>query len=623
MIVIYDLSVIRLLRLFLLSFSTIHVNWIVDSTKIGFFDRLKICILKNLKIAFIDKRDLKIKDCLDSNNVALQLGVEDIARDYSLDFVSGMLIKYNFTSFLPAYFINNLKLFLGQHYYDYFFKALIRIALFNYHYHNTKTVLNLTVNPIIIDYLKNKYPRISMTSTRDSFSEGLITFIGFAVNVTYLGLGMYPVHSTKNSSDLKTVLCTHNDHIHFDSTLRNKLVWALHDKLAHLKIYCIVPDSNLSYKIKRDSEIRKNLTLFKLYFLGFSRFFFVKNYNQLIKESLYLLILNPHTRLAVKLSLCLKIIQFILNLENSYNIAKRLNTKVYIYEDSYHLSSHVFNVLAGAGHLKTIQLQYSYLFKNNILMASNASYLFTFSSYFDNYFKIVKHSIKPNNCSEVGYSLIKVSTEMKGESWNLRNSLVNNKVNFVIGIFDESLQDNSTWAWKTKQDLLIEMENTYRFLLANPTIAIIYKTQFVNNNPLKLFRDNIIIKNLVATNRFITPETGFHRNLILPSQVALAADFCISDVVGATAGLESALLGTPSVFIDPVRIGPVNRKEFYELKLVYRDMADVLDRFDLDSWQDFKVKNYYSWNKILRSLKFTPFNSDEIQDHILKIIDVK
>jgi hypothetical protein len=141
----------------------------------------------------------------------------------------------------------------------------------------------------------------------------------------------------------------------------------------------------------------------------------------------------------------------------------------------------------------------------------------------------------------------------------------------------------------------------------------------MRRNPLRIFPNDDILHKAFQTGRFLIPEFGIHRNLITPTEIALASDICIGDIVGATASLEAALAGTRSVMTDSMHYGRKFRSIYFESdQIVFKDLNKALDAI-----MHFKVNKNHSnqigqWGQILKELQITKVNTDKIIDDVIK-----
>jgi hypothetical protein len=257
-------------------------------------------------------------------------------------------------------------------------------------------------------------------------------------------------------------------------------------------------------------------------------------------------------------------------------------------------------------------------------MISNPSTLLSFSSQFHELFKSSTYDIGPKSFINLGYPFLSKTITTTSRSIDLKHSLSKNDVTFIIGYFDESVQsDSDIWAYKTLQNHLDEIHEICNLLLDCSDIGVIYKTQFIRNVPYLLYPDDRLIEKAIETGRIIFPQAGSHRNVILPSEIALASDLCIGDLVGATASLECALAGTKSILIDTMNIGSKYRQMYYESnKLVYTSLHEALKELTQLRNTYPVASDFGNWKYVLNKLELVQNPDNEmLSKHIRRQFD--
>ena len=134
-----------------------------------------------------------------------------------------------------------------------------------------------------------------------------------------------------------------------------------------------------------------------------------------------------------------------------------------------------------------------------------------------------------------------------GRSDELRGDLQSHGARFVLSYFDE----NSTDRWNnycSDEQSATDYEFLLRWLLADPSLGIVFKPKKATNLLLRIHRVKGLVDEAMATGRcrFLMGDTVIGG--IFPAEAALASDVCIGRP--ATATLESRLAGVPSLMID-------------------------------------------------------------------------
>ena len=109
----------------------------------------------------------------------------------------------------------------------------------------------------------------------------------------------------------------------------------------------------------------------------------------------------------------------------------------------------------------------------------------------------------------------------------------------------------------------------------------------------------------------------------MPSEIALASDLCIGDLVGATASLECALAGTKSILIDTMNIGSKYRQIYYESdKLVYTSLHEALKELTQLRNTYPVISDFGNWKYVLNKLELVQNPDNEmLSKHIRRQFD--
>jgi len=254
-------------------------------------------------------------------------------------------------------------------------------------------------------------------------------------------------------------------------------------------------------------------------------------------------------------------------------------------------------------------------------MLSNPSKMLVFSDNFNSYFSDSEFKLGPKKYIQSGYPLNIDSGALLDRSKELRKMLESYGASYIIGVFDESVQnDDDLWAWKTKSEHLTDLESLCKFVLSNNDVGVIFKTQFIRNNPNNLFPDNQLIAKALSTKRIIFPWSGKHRNLILPCEIALASNICVGDIVGGTASLEAALCGVQSILIDSMNFGIKNREIYYAHEgIVFKDLKSSLEAISQYRFESGNKKSLGNWSLLLSQLRILNDNMQKKINEEIKL----
>ena len=206
----------------------------------------------------------------------------------------------------------------------------------------------------------------------------------------------------------------------------------------------------------------------------------------------------------------------------------------------------------------------------------------------------------------------------KKNSESIRKKLYLNGAKIIISYLDESAVDDSRWGPAYEG-----MRNNYKFLLQklldNDWLGIILKPKKPNNLKKVLGNLSQLLDKAIDTGRLFI----FDKELIYnPCDAAYASDIAIHDyLIAGTAGIECALTGTSTVFIDTNGWGRSRLNRLGLNKSVFISLPALWDI--LFKNYDDKFSNKNSWSKIINEID--PFRDgnaiNRAVDYINCIID--
>jgi hypothetical protein len=575
-----------------------------------------------MSIATFLKKPFYLRDYPSVDDVSIQFQVVEDASNESLRWAHSQLEKLGLLSVLPNSYIKNLILILAREYYIQLLIFFRQIGLFYKAFDLDKYELHIWLNSELsqVRELEN-FPSITVLSKIPPWKKILFDFLVFSSGLISLRANLVPLFSVKKQGKSVPILCTHRDEFHSNTSIRNKLNWFFNLSDDSVEILCFRTRKYQKKFPKMGNGQMSNVIDGRRQFQRLSKF---QTSKSLIKRLLSVqlrnskLLMSGRTTFAM-LSVWRSTYLFLWALESNSHTIRRFKAKLYIYEDVY-WEVHVLNTLAELGLIKSIKIQYSNLPGPHVLMHSNPSILMSFSETFASSFQSKSYGVGPKQVIAMGYPMPIENCELVKRSKNLKTSLNERGARFIIGFFPESVQrDDDIWAFFTDSDFLDYIHTLSNLVLSNTEIGIILKTQFMRRNPLRIFPNDDILHKAFQTGRFLIPEFGIHRNLITPTEIALASDICIGDIVGATASLEAALAGTRSVMTDSMHYGRKFRSIYFESdQIVFKDLNKALDAI-----MHFKVNKNHSnqigqWGQILKELQITKVNTDKIIDDVIK-----
>ena len=141
---------------------------------------------------------------------------------------------------------------------------------------------------------------------------------------------------------------------------------------------------------------------------------------------------------------------------------------------------------------------------------------------------------------------------------------------------------------------------------------------FAFHKPSKIFNDKIFSVGL-KTGRYFEAIEGSYRNNILPFQTALISNFTIGYYFGGTANLESALIDTPTVMINPFKNQGVFDEILKNNDPLYKDIDEIIEILNNLKSKKEDIKKFNKFNKIvLNSILPVLDNTKKFEDIILE-----
>ena len=339
---------------------------------------------------------------------------------------------------------------------------------------------------------------------------------------------------------------------------------------------------------------KKNLEKNNIIILNCKNYFFYASNKRKLK-------LSNSYRIPQILKLDIKIF---LNLANGIdNLLGELNCEKFIFSDPQDQLTDAVQINSKETSFETICIQYSNIGMKVPLMMTMADRFLTFSDIYNKVF--TWKDIRPNKFDPIGYS-VKIDDN---SLYKIKLNLSNKGVKKIIVYFDESIQ-NDKWGLISEQQYLNHLNILAKTVIKNNHIAIILKPQFVFNS-INRFKSQIIRKAL-ETGRFIELNRGSYRNSYTPSNVSQIADYCIGDLVGATAALEFAISNKKALLINPHGYITEFQSLYNKCNIVFPSLKKAIDSILKNE------KDAGDWSKIIHN--FNTFNNVKKTGRIQKIL---
>lgn len=260
--------------------------------------------------------------------------------------------------------------------------------------------------------------------------------------------------------------------------------------------------------------------------------------------------------------------------EELAGISQQLGVRTFVSGEPYLIEVDAIQVAAQQAKVRTLTYQYSSLARFSPSMMSTADEMALFSSTFEGLWDY--DGIRPVQFRVTGYLFDGVAHLVRARSMKLRKRLEGAGVRFVLCYFDESVQSGN-WGLVNEVDHRGELEQLADLVLGDPRFGLIVKSQFERTSPSRLYARDSLFKRLAQTGRYEELCLGTHRNVIYPTEGALAADLSIGHIFGATAALEAAVAGCRAVLLNRYGLKTAHNHLYEKAPVVYTDLGSVLE----------------------------------------------
>lgn len=251
----------------------------------------------------------------------------------------------------------------------------------------------------------------------------------------------------------------------------------------------------------------------------------------------------------------------------------QLDIRAFLTAENYTAEADAMQIVSERTGVRTVSYQYSNLPFPTPLMMTTADRLCLFSKRFAPLWAVP--SAGSQTIVETGYLFDGSFALVRDRAALARRALTQAGATFVFCYFDESVQTGK-YGLIDGADHREELRVLVQALLDDPSLGLIVKTQFERNSPSRLYGGDDLIAQAQATGRYLELRSGTHRNTVLPSEAALASDFAIGHIVGATAALEAALAGRRCALLNPYGMRTVQDDLYGRAQIVVPTMTDLL-----------------------------------------------
>lgn len=264
----------------------------------------------------------------------------------------------------------------------------------------------------------------------------------------------------------------------------------------------------------------------------------------------------------------------------------------------------------------SIGYQYSISFSANsdtTLLGAGEDVQFVFSPFFADMWG--RMNPPPSATVETGFPYDTAVAALTGARATAptRVSLQGAGAKFILAYFDE----NSVSQWNSPaddEDLCAEYHFLLNWLLADEELGLICKPKISGNLARRLAPVAEIVAKAEETGRFRIVTSSEQVSHVYPAEVALCSDLAIGKLSGATAAMESALAGVPTVLVDT---DGLHSHPFYSIAgpgVIFRDWESLRTRVDAYRADPASAGCFGNWQTLLAVLD--PFRDGRARDRI-------
>ncbi len=204
---------------------------------------------------------------------------------------------------------------------------------------------------------------------------------------------------------------------------------------------------------------------------------------------------------------------------------------------------------------------------------------------------------------------------LQKQARGLRSQLEKNGAEFIISYFDENSIDDSRWHFLNHSLVQENYQFLLEKLLENPSLGLILKAKVPRTLIRRLGPIAGLFERAKATGRCILIEGGALHGSHPPALAALASDVAIHGYLySGTAGIESALAGVPTLFLDRQGWSLSSLYALGEGKVVFKNWNDLWQATKA-YWEDPKsVLGFADWSHMIN--EFDPFRDGKAAERI-------
>lgn len=292
-----------------------------------------------------------------------------------------------------------------------------------------------------------------------------------------------------------------------------------------------------------------------------------------------------------------------------------LRVRSFVCGDPYRHDSDAMMLIARDQAVSTFGFQYSHLAFGNVTMATTAETMAGFSNWYAELWNL--DGIRPGRFVPVGYPFDHAFAMVRERASQHRRRLTAAGARFVLAYFDENVGP-PRYGFISDEELSADLELLAAQVVEDPTFGVVFKSQFLKNAPGARMAGNPTFAAALATGRMLDLFAGRHRNIVLPCEAALTADFVIGHGAGGTAVIEAALAGRRGLLVFDGRIRTKHAQVYRDLNVTCSSLGDGLEAIAAFRRGDPTFANLGSWTARLDLLD--PLRDGNAAGRLLEMI---
>jgi len=289
----------------------------------------------------------------------------------------------------------------------------------------------------------------------------------------------------------------------------------------------------------------------------------------------------------------------------------------FICAENYMRESDAVNLVSSRLNIDTFSLQYSNMEDIPPTMLSTADTALIWSNLFVKRYQ--KYGKFNKRFVTVGYPYDQSFSEMRRAGFENRKEFMSERDKFVVALFDESVQQDR-YGFTSKADYVDELLTATDIVTHDPDLMLLLKPQFYGKGVeiLESELDESIMKRITSSVYQLEYGTRLGRNLVLPAEAAMKADFIVGQAIGGTAVVEAALVGKRAILVNAGEIEGENVALYQAHGLVFPTLRDAFGAISKYRMKEEGYRDLGDWTDLIGV--FDEFRDGHAADRIYKIV---